>query len=154
MSFRYHRSLPIISVFHNSNPESTRCLALLRSALSSPYPPATSKTPAGPGALQFELSTTENVPPTADQIRTILSYLRLPLSTLVSAHPTSGTSPADSAEALVAAATSNPKVFRYPVIVNWDDGEAALESSGVKKMLDKLAARRGDGSSGKSSSWF
>lgn len=142
---------------HNSNAQSSQSLALLRSALTSPYPPATSKSKEGPGALEFELSTIENAPPTADQIRTLLTYLKLPLSSLLSAHPASGTSPADSAESLAQAATSNPKIFRFPVIVNWDDGDAALDAGGVKKMLDKLAERRDKGASsgsGKSSSWF
>lgn len=84
-----------------------------------------------------------------DQIRIILSYLKLPLSTLVSAHPTSGVSPADSPEALIKASTDNPKVFRFPVVVNWDDGEAALDSGGVKKMLDNLAERGEKGSTGR-----
>lgn len=114
----------------------------MRSALTAPYPPATPKGTTDSHPLEFELNTIENAPPTSDQIRILLSYLKLPLSSLVSTHPTSGISPADSPEALVEAATSNPKIFRFPVMVNWDDGEAALDVGGVRKMLDKLAERR------------
>lgn len=119
---------------------------MLRTALTAPYPHLTPEGKAGSRALEFDLNIVENAPPTADQIRIILSYLKLPLSTLVSAHPTSGVSPADSPEALVKVATANPKVFRFPVIVNWEDGEAALDLGGVKRMLDNLAERREKGS--------
>jgi len=142
MSFRFHRSIPTISVFHNSNAQSKQSLALLRTAITSPYPPQTSTG----NALEFDLSIVENASPTADQIRIILSYLRLPLSSLVSAHPTSGVSQHDSPQALVDAASNNPKVFRFPVIVNWDDGEAALDVGGVKRMLDNMVERRDKGS--------
>jgi len=119
---------------------------LLRAALTAPYPHQASEGKAGSRALEFDLNIVENAPPTVDQIRIILSYLKLPLSTLVSAHPTSGVSPADSPEALVKVATGNPKVFRFPVIVNWEDGEAALDLGGVKRILDNLAERREQGS--------
>ena len=147
----------IIPNSHNSNPQSKQSLALLRSALSQPYPPATSTTKSGSHALEFELSVTENTPPTPDQIRILLSYLKLPLSSLISAHPTAGSLSIDSAEALVQAASKNPTVFRYPVIVDWENGDAALDVGGVKKMLDKLAESRGKGGADnvdQSKKWF
>ena len=131
---------------HNSNAQSKQSLALLRAALTAPYPPQTLEGKAAPRALEFNLSAVENAPPTPDQIRIILSNLKLPLSTLVSAHPASGGWLADSPEALAKASTDNPQVFRFPVIVNWDDGEAALDVGGVKRMLDNLARKRDKGS--------
>ncbi|KAF8321042.1 uncharacterized protein EI90DRAFT_3080358 [Cantharellus anzutake] len=140
MSFRYHRAIPVISLFHNNSPQSTQCLRLLRSALSGPYPPPDPKMqtikPGNP--LNFTLNEVKDQPPTPDQIRIILSYLKAPLATLVSSHPSVTFRP-DSAESLYNESLQNPKVFRYPVACNWDDGEVALESSGIKRMLDNLA---------------
>lgn len=70
--------------------------------------------------------------------------MHLPLSSLVSAHPSNATdrNMLDSPRTLADAAAKNPNVFRYPVIVNWENGDAAFEIGGVKKMLDKLAKAR------------
>jgi len=152
--FRFHRSIPTISIFYNSSAQSTQVLGLLRSALSSSYPPNSGR------PLEFELSQVRDQPPTADQLRTILAYLKTPLTTLISAHPSISQptlQQVDSPEALVDAAMRNPKVFRYPVVCNWEDGEAALDVGGVKKMLDSLAKKRDGGNSDdveKPKGWF
>ena len=134
---------------YNSSPQSRQALALIRSAISSPYPPTdkTSKVKATK-PLTFDLNAVENQPPTPDQIRSILSYLKVPVNTLVSSHPlasTAATPPPDSPKALYEASLRNPHVFRYPVVCNWDSGEAALSVDGVKKMLDNMAKIRDDG---------
>ncbi|KAG1857689.1 hypothetical protein DFJ58DRAFT_782918 [Suillus subalutaceus] len=74
----FKRSLPQISIFHHpSSPPSIQALALLRNALSSPYPPG--KKSASP--LEFDLEVVETKPPTADQLKTILTYITPPRST-------------------------------------------------------------------------
>ncbi|KAF9514922.1 hypothetical protein BS47DRAFT_828897 [Hydnum rufescens UP504] len=129
---------------YNSSPQSKQTLALMRSALSSPYPPVDKASNVqARKPLEFDLNAVENQPPTPDQIRTILSYLNVPVGTLVSSHPSATTSPQpDSPKALYEAALRNPRIFRYPVVCNWESGEAALDVGGVKRMLDKLAKIR------------
>lgn len=151
-TYRYVRHLPSTGRSYNTSAQSKQVLELLRSATSSPYPPGSKR------SLEFDISAVES-PPTGDQIRTILTYLRSPLSSLISAHPstTDSATKIDSPEALHEAATRNPKVFRYPVVCDWEQGETATDLSGVRRMLDRMAKARdegGDGDTQKPKGWF
>ena len=134
---------------HNpSSPASTNALKLLRSALSSPYPPSKSSAPP----LNFNLEVIENKPPTSDQLRTILSYL--PSKTpsgqtqtpspeiLLSAHPTVDSRPTNP-EGVVQLASQNPNALKWPIVVDWHSGKAAVgDVEGVKGILEELRKKR------------
>ncbi|PCH42932.1 hypothetical protein WOLCODRAFT_144282 [Wolfiporia cocos MD-104 SS10] len=146
----FTRSIPQISIFHNpSSPPSSAALQLLRAAVSSPYPPSRPNAPP----LRFNLEVIENAPPTADQLQTILSYLpagsagesRSPVS-LLSAHPTVHTRPS-SAEGVSSLAAKNPNALKWPIVVDWHGGRAAVgDVEGVKSILEELRKKR-DGES-------
>lgn len=145
----FKRSLPQISIFHHpSSPPSIQALALLRSALSSPYPPGKQSAPP----LEFDLEVVETKPPTADQLRTILTYITPPKSTapsvssaFLSAHPASsglGEQP-QSVKGIVSLAEQNPNVFKWPVVVDWIGGRASVgDVEGVKDILEAIRQRR------------
>ncbi|RDX46001.1 hypothetical protein OH76DRAFT_1356704 [Lentinus brumalis] len=148
----FTRSIPEISIFHNpSSPASKNALNLLRSAVLGPYPP--SKPSAPP--LKFDLEVIENTPPTADQLRTILSYLPSKSPTgpsgssqtpspdvLLSAHPTVDTRPT-SAEGVVKLASQNPNALKWPIVVDWHNGKAAIgDLEGVRGLLEELRKKR------------
>ncbi|KAL1937945.1 hypothetical protein VTO73DRAFT_12695 [Trametes versicolor] len=145
----FTRTIPEISIFHNSSsPASTSALKLLRSALSSPYPP--SKPSAPP--LKYNLEVVENKPPTSDQLRTILSYLpsKAPSGqtqapspdVLLSAHPTVDSRPTD-AEGVAQLASQNPNALKWPIVVDWNGGKAAVgDVEGVKAILEELRKKR------------
>ncbi|KAI0036581.1 thioredoxin-like protein [Vararia minispora EC-137] len=130
------RTLPEITLFHNKvSPPSVRALALLQSAVSSPYPPnGTSRAP-----LKFNLTVAEN-PPTPDQVRTILSYLRSSdVAVLLSAHPSVGDHRPTTPEALVRLVESTPNALKWPVVVDWSSGRATAGSTeGVLEILEYL----------------
>ncbi|PFH46916.1 hypothetical protein AMATHDRAFT_68807 [Amanita thiersii Skay4041] len=146
------RRLPEISIFHNpSSPPSTQSLALLRSALSGPYPP---NTPGSTQPLTFSLSVVE-APPTADQLRTIMAYLSsasgsgssslAAASTLFSAHPSAPalTERPTDAETIVELAQANPNVVRWPIVVDWSGGRASVgDVEGVRRILEALRKAR------------
>lgn len=142
------KTLPQISIFHNpSSPASVRALALLRSALSAPYPPEKQDAPP----LQFNLEVVERTPPTPDQIKTIMSYLEPkgsengPYSAFLSAHPSA---PGLSEQPQTAAAMSNlvsrhPEALKWPLVVDWHGGKASVgDVDGVKNILEALRKRR------------
>ncbi|KAF8488894.1 thioredoxin-like protein [Gautieria morchelliformis] len=141
MSFRFHRGIPHISIFHSpSSPPSVQALTLLRSSLTKSYPPSAQP----PKALEFNLDVIENSPPTADQFSTILSYISKPMSSLLSAHPTSSSvEQPHTTQGLHDLVSSNPKAMKWPVVVNWDDGQAAVgDVEGVKGILESLRRKR------------
>lgn len=115
--------------------------------MSAPYPPSNPSAPP----LKFNLEIVENTPPTSDQLRTILSYLSAtPSSTgdkpspasFLSAHPTVHTRPT-SAEGLARLASENPNALKWPIVVDWDHGKAAIgDVEGVKSILEELRKRR------------
>ncbi|KAI0752036.1 thioredoxin-like protein [Fomes fomentarius] len=148
----FTRSIPELSIFHNpSSPASTNALRLLRAAVSSPYPP--SKPSAPP--LEFNLEVIENKPPTPDQLRTILSYLPSKSPTgpgglastpspdvLISAHPTVDSRPTD-AEGVAKLASQNPHALKWPIVVDWHSGRAAVgDVEAVKSLLEELRKKR------------
>ncbi|EMD35197.1 hypothetical protein CERSUDRAFT_97125 [Gelatoporia subvermispora B] len=144
----FKRAIPQLSIFHNpSSPPSNSALKLLQSAVSGPYP---FHKPSAP-PLKFNLEVVENTPPTSDQLRTILSYVSAnspkgaetpsPASFL-SAHPTVHTRPT-SAEGLARLASENPNALKWPIVVDWDHGKAAIgDVEGVKSILEELRKRR------------
>ncbi|KAF9007175.1 thioredoxin-like protein [Cyathus striatus] len=142
----FKRRLPEISIFHHStSPQSAKALNLLRSAVSGPYPPEKSTSPP----LQFDLQVIES-PPTADQLRTILSYLPSrasisPSNTLISAHPSSpppGERP-ESLSAIAELGEKNPNALKWPIVVDWNAGKAAVgDIDGVKEILETMRKRR------------
>ncbi|TFY64198.1 hypothetical protein EVJ58_g2783 [Rhodofomes roseus] len=141
------RSVPQISIFHStSSPPSITALQLLRAALSSPYPPSKPNAPP----LKFNLEVVENKPPTSDQLRTILSYIPAATSAsggvspdvLVSSHPTVEARPT-STEDVAKLATQNLHALKWPIVVNWDAGRAAVgDVEGVKSILEELRKKR------------
>jgi hypothetical protein len=108
-------------------------LEILRKAATSGY--------AGK-PLDFDLQVF-NEPPNPDQISTILSYLKSgSVAPLISAHP-SGTTGSPSSDILASLAKTNPKIMKWPIAVNWDDGEVAVgDADGVTKMLENLRKKR------------
>ncbi|KAG8929290.1 hypothetical protein FRC02_005778 [Tulasnella sp. 418] len=66
------------------------------------------------------------------------------LSSFISAHPAvAGLSSPSSAEDLAKMAVSNPKVLKYPLAVNWDEGEVSIGSvDGVKEIIENMRKRR------------
>jgi len=144
----FNRTLPQLSIFHHpSSPPSTRALALLRSALTGPYPP--NKPTAGP--LEFDLQVVESAPPTPDQLSTILSYLPQPdsstpsLSVLLSSHPAAPSphSQPYSLAGLVQLATKNPNVLKWPIVVDWAGGRACVgDVDCVKGILESIRKQR------------
>jgi hypothetical protein len=135
------------SSHHPSSPPSTKALALLRSALSSPYP---STNPSAP-PLQFDLDVVESSPPTPDQLKTIMSYVssQTPsgssLSSFLSSHPTSPSPPEQpqNASGIVELVRKNPNAFKWPVVVDWTSGKASVgDVEGVKAILENIRMRR------------
>ncbi|GJE89082.1 hypothetical protein PsYK624_051740 [Phanerochaete sordida] len=136
---------PQISIFHSpASPASVQALKLLNAAASSAYPP--SKPSAPP--LSFNLEVVENQPPTADQLRTILSYLPgvSSLDSFVSAHYAVDSKPSDPTQ-LAKLASKEPRALKWPIVVNWEGGKAAVgDVDGVKRILEDLRKQR-DGES-------
>ncbi|KAF8883890.1 thioredoxin-like protein [Gymnopilus junonius] len=136
---------PELSIFHRrTSPQSTRTLDILKAAVSGPYPHTDPKNPA----LDFDLQVVER-PPTADQLKVILSYLPSPATNpamaFLSAHYTAPT--ATNAPVTVAGiaelAQKNPDVLKWPIVVDWLDGQAAVgDVDGVKKILERLRQKR------------
>ncbi|KAF9039911.1 thioredoxin-like protein [Panaeolus papilionaceus] len=139
----FKRKLPEISIFHHpSSPPSTKALALLKSSLQGPYPPTD---PANP-PLTFDLSVVEN-PPTEDQLNTIMQFsprATNPAFTFLSAFPGSSESGgASTVKEIVKLAEKNPKALKYPIVVDWGNGNAAVgDVEGVKRMLEEIRKRR------------
>ncbi|KAJ6614870.1 thioredoxin-like protein [Mycena sp. CBHHK59/15] len=141
----FTRTLPEISIFHHStSPPSVKALALLRSALSSPYPPG--KASAQP--LQFNLEVVE-APPTADQLSTILSYLpskyssESPASVFLSTHPSASSAENKGVAGVSSIGSSNPNTFKWPVVVDWNAGNASVgDVEGVKGILELIRQKR------------
>ena len=125
---------------HNSScSQSKTALSLLRSALSSPYPP---DNPNGQ-PLQFNLSVVE-APPNPDQLKTILSYLPSPatnpsMALLTVHHSVPITGQPTTLKEIAALAEKNPKVVKWPIVVNWNDGKASIGGvAGAKDILGEV----------------
>lgn len=123
-----------------SSPSSVAALKLLNAAVSGPYP--ASKPDAPP--LSFNLETIENQSPTADQLRTILSYIpgTSSLDSFVSAHYAVDAKPTSTA-GLSKLASQEPRALKWPIVVDWEGGKAAVgDIEGVKSILEELRKRR------------
>lgn len=138
------------SSHNSSSPPSLAALQLLRAAVSSPYPPTKRNAPP----LKFNLEVIENAPPTSDQMQTILSYLRSSPSaveppspaSLLSAHPSVDARPT-STDGVAHLASQNLQALKWPIVVDWDSGRAAVgDVEGVKSILEELRKKR-DGES-------
>ncbi|THU85415.1 hypothetical protein K435DRAFT_764271 [Dendrothele bispora CBS 962.96] len=142
------KAIPELSIFHHpSSPPSTKALALLRSATSGPYPPGKSSPP-----LDYKLEVIE-APPTADQLRTILSYVSpskessspSPSRVFLSAHPSAPTGydqPHD-VSGVHDLAVKNPNALKWPIVVDWTGGKASVgDVEGVKNILEHLRKKR------------
>ncbi|KAJ3573290.1 hypothetical protein NP233_g2537 [Leucocoprinus birnbaumii] len=141
----FKRRLPNISIFHNpSSQPSKNALLLLRNSLSSPYP--TGNPNSQP--LQFNLEVVES-PPTTDQLQTILSYFPSkavsPSHVLISAHPSapSFNERPTTLSGIAQLAQENPQAIKWPIVVDWDSGKAAVgDIEGVKSILEHLRKKR------------
>ncbi|KAI0072401.1 hypothetical protein K474DRAFT_1667893 [Panus rudis PR-1116 ss-1] len=143
----FNRVIPQLSIFHNpSSPPSQTALRLLNAALSGPYPPSSGSNKP----LKFNLEVIENKPPTPDQLRTILSYIKptSPTSSsaipdvFVSSHPAADVAP-KTLQDVSSLASRNPNVLKWPIVVDWDDGRAAVgDVEGVKSILEELRKKR------------
>ncbi|KAJ3512706.1 hypothetical protein NLJ89_g3376 [Agrocybe chaxingu] len=120
----FKRRLPEISIFHHpSSPPSTKALNLLRSSLSGPYPPGNPKGQP----LHFNLEATN------------------PSMVFLSAHPTapSGAEQPSTLKGIAELAAKNPNAIKWPIVVDWNDGQASVgDVEGVKKILETLRKRR------------
>ncbi|KAF9468376.1 thioredoxin-like protein [Collybia nuda] len=141
----FKRKLPEISIFHQpSSPPSIKALGILRSSVSSPYPPSKPDNPP----LQFNLEVIEGAP-NADQLRTILSYLPSkavsPSFAFLSAHysaPSGGERP-ETVSGIADLALNNPAALKWPIVVDWHGGQASIgDVDGVKSILEKLRQKR------------
>lgn len=150
-----HRVMPSMPPQARSIP-SSQTLKLLRAAQSDPYPPDSNP----PKPLEFNLEVVEGTPPTADQISTILNYTKKPISSMLSAHPSTATGALPATpRALSVMVESNPKVLKWPIVVNckpfyvandlytWrikgDHGQASVgDLEAVKEMLESLRKKR------------
>ncbi|KZO97489.1 hypothetical protein CALVIDRAFT_597416 [Calocera viscosa TUFC12733] len=146
MAFAFFKGRPNISIFHSpSVSASSEALQLLRAAVSQPYPPG-AKHP-----LEFNLEVIDSKLPTRDQISTIQGYLgsNAGLGAFLSSSADS-----NSPAAVHKAATDSLDKVKWPIVVNWDDGDASIGSvQGVKDMLKKLSDKR-DGTGGEKKGWF
>ncbi|KAJ8490107.1 hypothetical protein ONZ45_g13321 [Pleurotus djamor] len=138
----FKRALPEISIFHNpTSPPSTKALGLLRASVSGPYPPGNK----GASPLAFNLEVIES-PPTADQLRTISSFIPSKSSSstslFLSAHPSSSEAPQSVSE-IVKLAKQNPNTLKWPIVVDWSSGKAAIGSvDSVEGILEHLRKQR------------
>ncbi|CAE6474284.1 unnamed protein product [Rhizoctonia solani] len=175
MSFRFHRSIPNLSIFHNArSPHSERILQLLRSSLSNPYIPravaaarleaeqsgvsTTPKLPKRPLEFNLDISTS---PPTPDQYTTMLDYLRAqPLSPSLSSPPTISrflvkhSESVGSVGELSALASKNPESVRWPVVVHWDDGLVAIEKEEDVHSILEIIYETANGGKGQQQDWL
>ena len=160
MSFRFHRSIPNLSIFHNTkSSHSTHILQLLRSSLSNPYVPqriaaarakneasgtlTAQKMPQRPLEFNLDIST---APPTVDQYQTMLQYLRSqqPIPSItgppsLSRFLVKHSQQVSSADELADLASRSPEAVRWPVVVHWDDGLVAIEKEEeVDHILDVI----------------
>lgn len=117
---------------------------MLRAAVSGPYPASNKDSQP----LEYNLEVIES-PPTSDQIQTILSYMpskaTSPSMLFLSAHPSSGSSEErpQTVEGIITLAQKNPKALRWPIVVDWADGKAAVgDVEGVKEILEHLRKKR------------
>ena len=110
--------------------------------------------------LEFDLEVVEG-PPTSDQMRTILGYLKSEPSSesstasstasnvFLSAHPSStSTSPGTSLTRVAELGRTSPSAFRWPVVVDWDGGRAAIGNlDDIKRILDAIKKEQQAGGS-------
>ncbi|KAH7325298.1 hypothetical protein B0J17DRAFT_681803 [Rhizoctonia solani] len=175
MSFRFHRSIPNLSIFHYArSPNSERILQLLRSSLSNPYVPrgvaaaraeaeksgtlTTQKISKRPLEFNLDISTS---PPTPDQYTTMLDYLRTQsLSPSLSAPSTISrflvkhSDPVGGVAELSELASKRPESLRWPVVVHWDDGLVAVEKEDEVHHILEVIYETANGGKGQHQDWL
>jgi len=140
MFLRAHKSIPVVSVFHYAkSAPSVRAVNLLKAAVGEGYPPGK--------PLSFNLDVVESAP-NADQMSIISRYTSNPLSSFLSAHPTSSSSSSSgTAESMAQEFTKNPNSMRWPVVVDWDNGRAVVgDADRVKSVILEGLRKDRDGS--------
>lgn len=84
-------------------------------------------------------------------MKTILTYLSpkalSPSLVFLSAHPAAAPRGSEdqptTTKAIAALAQENPHALKWPIVVDWADGQASVgDVEGVKKMLETLRRRR------------
>ncbi|KAF5376368.1 hypothetical protein D9757_008636 [Collybiopsis confluens] len=146
----FRRAATELTIFHHpSSPPSQKALNLLRSAVSGPFPPDKPSSPP----LDYKLEVVES-PPTRDQLRTIVDFVSpvgkqnsaISASSLfLSAHPSTptGSETPQSVSAIHDLGTKNPNALKWPIVVDWNAGQASIgDVEGVKNMLETLRKRR------------
>jgi hypothetical protein len=110
--------------------------------LFSPYPSNNPKAPP----LSFDLDVVDSMPPTPDQLKTILTYIPSkgppPSLSIFTSSPTLQNS-LTSADAVSQLAASDPKAFKWPVVVDWTGGRASVgDVDGVNGILETIRQQR------------
>ncbi|KAF8751898.1 hypothetical protein RHS01_08444 [Rhizoctonia solani] len=174
MSFRFHRSIPNLSIFHNvRSPHSERILHLLRSSLSSPY------LPRAAAAARLEAEQSEYQLPQSylnahsSSILTYRPHLQRPTNILL-CWTTSVHSPfllhfqhlhdlsilgeefriSWGVEELSALASKKPESVRWPVVVHWDDGLVAIEKEEDVHHILEVIYETANGGKGQQQDWL
>ncbi|KAK4155304.1 thioredoxin-like protein [Chaetomidium leptoderma] len=138
--FRFHKSLDILTLFHKAtSPTSMRLATVLRQASAAASETSTTDQASDHTAQsnaarrpEFTLQITED-PPTPDQLRTILQYVGPQRIGSVIKGAT------DENEALLRF-KENAETFQWPVVVDWNNGKAAVGENGseILKMVNAL----------------
>ncbi|CAO3596104.1 unnamed protein product [Absidia cylindrospora] len=121
MSFRPPKTLPILSIFHNSRvPLSRRAVAMLQERRTRPN--------TGEDAYRLDIIGDDTLP-TKDQLEQMASYLH-GWDHLVAAKENTSPSPTtlQDAETLL---LQDPSALQRPVVVDWSNGMAAVGSSSL-----------------------
>ncbi|KAI1122214.1 DUF1687-domain-containing protein [Nemania abortiva] len=132
--FRFHKTLDIITLFHKaSSPASVRAAAVLKQVSTNATEAAAEDSASRKPNIRsdFELNITEE-PPTADQLKTILEYVgKNKISSIIQG----ATSENDALKKF----NGSPDSFKYPVIVDWNNGKAIAteKESEILKMLQQ-----------------
>ncbi|KAI1328640.1 DUF1687-domain-containing protein [Xylariaceae sp. FL0255] len=134
--FRFRKTLDIVTVFHKpSLSSSVRAVTVLKQASANASESATEDQASDhtaqthPPRSEFELEVTEQ-PPTADQLKTILSYVgNAKINTVIKG--------ANSENEALKKFKESAESFQHPVIVDWSNGKAVAsgEESVILKML-------------------
>lgn len=62
---------------------------------------------------------------------------------LLSAHPTTSGTEQPTLKGITELAEKNPKAFKWPIVVDWNDGKAAIGSvEGARDILETIRKRR------------
>ncbi|KAI7868902.1 hypothetical protein BDF14DRAFT_1789179 [Spinellus fusiger] len=132
MSFRAPRSLPILSIFHNpSSSESVSALQLLQ---------AKRKRPTGEEIYNIDVLDNVNAAPTPSQLQQVAEYLGTPQShwkTMLSSENMDQHENKDVHQMII----DQPQLLKRPLVVDWNQGRAAVGSSTLQAIKELIDAR-------------